>query len=103
VLMKAMDIFALTSEYESFGLVLAEAMAAGRLVIASRISATPEVVDDGVSGILYRYGDVSALANGLERLVDASVRKRYGEAGKVRVREHFSPDRMVEQTMSLYC
>jgi len=102
VLMKAMDIFALTSEYEGFGLVLIEAMAAGRPVIASHVSAIPEIVDDGVSGILCRYGDVSALVDGLERLLDASVRKGYGEAGKARVSECFSPDGMVEQTISLY-
>ncbi|WP_176722508.1 glycosyltransferase [Candidatus Thiosymbion oneisti] len=102
VLMKAMDVFALTSEYEGFGVVLIEAMAAEKPVIASCISAIPEVVEDGVSGILYPYGDVSALVDGLERLLDASVRKRYGEAGKARVYECFSPGRMVAQTLSLY-
>ncbi len=62
------DLLVLPSRREGFGLVLAEAMAAGRPVIASRAGGIPEVVDDGKTGLLVPTGDAPALAGALERL-----------------------------------
>ncbi len=62
------DLLLLPSRREGFGLVLAEAMASGRPVIASRAGGIPEVVDDGKTGLLVPPGDAAALAGALERL-----------------------------------
>ena len=61
-LMHAMDVFAMPSIWEGFGLVLLEAMAAGRPIVASRVATIPEVVVDGETGLLVPAGDPLALA-----------------------------------------
>ena len=89
--MSAFDIFALTSIYEGFGLVLLEAMAASRPVIASRSSALPEVVADGETGIL--RGSVQRpeeVAAAFHKLRDGRLRTRFGEAGRARVLRNFT-------------
>jgi glycosyltransferase involved in cell wall biosynthesis len=58
----------LSSEWESFGIVLIEAMAAGTPVIACRAGAMPEVVDEGRAGLLVPYGDAAALARAMESI-----------------------------------
>jgi glycosyltransferase involved in cell wall biosynthesis len=102
VVMKALDVFVLSSEYEGFGLVLLEAMAAGTPVIATRISAIPEVVDHGVTGILVPFGDTAELARALHKFNDATFRERFGMAGQERARNVFTLDSMVARTLALY-
>ncbi len=76
----------LPSDYEAFGLVLLEALAQGTPVVASRVGGMPEIVEDGVSGLLVPPGTPSALAGALERLWDdAELRRRLGEAGRTTV------------------
>lgn len=100
--MNAFDTFVLTSSYEGFGLVLLEAMAAARPVVASRVSAIPEIVQDGITGLLRRFGDHEGFAHALLSLEDAGVRARLGLAGRDRVFAHFTPERMAEATLCLY-
>lgn len=100
--MNAFDAFALTSSYEGFGLVLLEAMAAARPVVASRVSAIPEIVQHGVTGLLCEPGDHEGFAHALLRLEEADVRARLGVAGHDRVLAHFTPERMAEATLSIY-
>lgn len=100
--MRAFDVFALTSLYEGFGLVLAEAMAAARPVIASRVSAMPEVVADGETGLLVPPRDPGAVTDALRVMRDAAARARFGEAGRRRVLSEFTLDKMWEQTGALY-
>jgi glycosyltransferase involved in cell wall biosynthesis len=70
---------------EPFGLVAAEAMAAGKPVVASAVGGLAELVQDGVTGIHVPPGDASALRNALERIVaDAPLRARLGAAGRER-------------------
>jgi len=77
------DLLVLPSRREGFGLVLVEAMAAGRPVIASRAGGIPEVVEDGVTGLLVPVDDVPALAAALERLAgDPGERVRLGRQGR---------------------
>ena len=54
------DMFVHTSRWEGFGIVLLEAMLAGLAVVATRVSAVPEIVDDGGTGVLVDPGDVTA-------------------------------------------
>ncbi|MEL7357735.1 MAG: glycosyltransferase [Cyanobacteria bacterium J06560_6] len=100
--MNAIDLFALTSKYEGFGLVLLEAMAAGRPVVASNISAIPEVVDDGVTGLLVSPEDPYELAQAFCFFEDSAKRVQYGIAGKTRALEKFSPKKMIAKTQSVY-
>jgi len=102
-LMHAMDVFAMPSIWEGFGLVLLEAMAAGRPIVASRVATIPEVVVDGETGLLVPAGDPLALATALAELADSpDMATRFGEAGRERLRRQFSLDKMVGDTELLY-
>ena len=100
--MAGFDIFALTSLYEGLGLVLLEAMAAGVAVAATRVGAIPEVVVDGETGLLVEAGKPAELAAAFHKLSDGAVRARMGEAGRRRVTERFTLERMWKETDELY-
>lgn len=102
LIMNAIDVLALTSSYEGLGLVLLEAMSAGKPTIATRISAIPEVVNDGVTGLLFDVGDSNGLAARLKTLECSDLRRSMGEAGKQRVSTQFTLARMAEQTSDIY-
>ncbi|MBE7519856.1 MAG: glycosyltransferase family 4 protein [Thermoflexaceae bacterium] len=96
-------IFVSPSLYEGFGLPAAEAQACGAPVIAARAGALPEVVADGVSGLLVPAGDAKALAESIGLLMqDGAQAKRLGEAGVERVRAEFTWRRTAERTLALY-
>jgi glycosyltransferase involved in cell wall biosynthesis len=102
-LMHAIDVFAMPSIWEGFGLVLLEAMAAARPIVASRVATIPEVVIDGETGLLVPPGDPLALADALSQLADQpALARRLGEAGRERLRVHFSLEKMVGDTELLY-
>jgi glycosyltransferase involved in cell wall biosynthesis len=97
------DAFVMASRWEGLGLVFLEAMAASLPVVATRVSAVPEVVEEGETGLLVPADDVPALAAAMERLAgDPGLRARLGRAGALRVRERFGLERMVEETLSVY-
>ena len=102
VVMKAFDAFVLTSSYEGFGLVLLEAMAAARPVVASRVSAIPEIVQDGMTGLLCESADHVGFGHALLRLEEAEVRVILGNAGHDRALTHFTLERMAEATLAVY-
>jgi starch synthase len=84
-------LLVLPSEYEAFGLVLLEAMAQGTPVVASRVGGIPEVVEDGVSGLLVPPGVPHALWEAIARMwTDAALRTKFGEAGQKKVVPRFS-------------
>jgi glycosyltransferase involved in cell wall biosynthesis len=102
-LMHAMDVFVMPSIWEGFGLVLLESMAAGRPIVASRVATIPEVVLDGETGLLVPVGDPVALAEALAQLAhDPDAARAMGEAGRHRLRQQFSIDKMVGDTELLY-
>jgi glycosyltransferase involved in cell wall biosynthesis len=95
--------FVQPSRYEGFGMSALEAMGAGLPVVATRVGGVPEVVDDGVSGLLVPPRDPGALAVAVGSLLgDAGRRAEMGEAGKRRVREQFSEARLVAATAAVY-
>ena len=82
---------------EGFGLTIAEAMASGRPVVASRVGAIPELIEDGVSGLLVPPGNIEALCAAIERLIeDPELRRQLATRARKRVEERFSLDRCVE-------
>lgn len=100
--MRAFDIFALTSVYEGFGLVLAEAMASRLPIVATRAGSIPEIVVDGETGFLIRPREPRELAAALHHLSDESLRARLGEAGQRRVLGEFTLARMFRESDELY-
>lgn len=96
--MRALDVLAVPSHWEGFGIVAAEALAAGTPVIAADASSLPEIVRDGVEGRLVPPRDAAALGRALAELGgDAALRERMGRAGRERVRAEFSMERMVDR------
>jgi glycosyltransferase involved in cell wall biosynthesis len=97
------DLLVLPSRRESFGLVLAEAMACGLPVVATTAGAIPEVVEDGVTGVLVPPDDPKALANAvLSLLSDRPRLQAMGSAGVERVRERFTWDKVAQRVIEGY-
>jgi glycosyltransferase involved in cell wall biosynthesis len=102
-MMQALDVFLMPSLWEGFGLVLLEAMAAGIPVVASAVSAIPEVVLQGETGLLVPARDVQGLTEALRQLLtDAPLRQHMGLMGQERAETQFSAGRMIESTVGVY-
>jgi glycosyltransferase involved in cell wall biosynthesis len=102
-LLAACDVFSLPSFEEPFGLVFAEAMAMKRSVVALNNGGTPEVVEHGKCGLLSAPGDINALAANLLRLLDEpALRAQFGEYGRSRVEQHFTPQRLASDFAAIY-
>jgi glycosyltransferase involved in cell wall biosynthesis len=90
-IMSEFDVLALPSLREGFGRVLLEAMTLSKPVVASRVGGVPEIVADGVTGILVPPQDVGALALAITRLLtDPKLAREMGEAGRKRVEAQFA-------------
>jgi len=91
-LMAGLDVLVHASTIgEPFGQVVAEGMAAGCAVVATRGGGVPEIVVDGESGLLVPMGDAAAMAGAIVRLArDAELRRRLGEAGRKRILDQFT-------------
>ena len=101
-IMLLFDIFVLPSLNEGMGRVLVEAMAAGKPIVASRIGGIPDLVQNGVNGILVPPGDEKALADGITKLLEnRDLADRMGTTGKDGCHQ-FSLDAMISRIDSLY-
>ncbi len=102
--LRALDVVVHAStEPEPFGLVIAEAMAAGRAVTTSGVGGAAEIVEPDVTAVVHAAGDPKSLANALERLAsDASLRARLGAAARTSVISRFDAGRFGEAFVSLY-
>jgi glycosyltransferase involved in cell wall biosynthesis len=97
------DLFCLPSFAEGVPVVLMEAMATGRPVIATRVAGIPELVDDGTSGLLVAPGSVEQLVTALERLASsAELRERMGLAGRRKVEQDFDSRHCAEQAADVF-
>ena len=97
------DVYLLPTASESFGLSALEAMATGVPVIGSDAGGLPEVVSNGVTGLLYPVGDVDAMAAGaLSLLTQPELHARMAAAGARDARDRFALDTIVSQYEALY-
>lgn len=100
----AADIVCQFSRWEEvFGWMIAEAMAHGKAVVATRVGGIPELITDGVSGRLVERGDTTAMSDSiLKLLADPALRARMGAAGRETVVEKFDLRKNVAQLISSY-
>ncbi len=97
------DIFALTSRSEGMGIVLLEAMASGKPVVATRVDGIPDIVQDEATGLLASNEDVFSLARQLARLcADPDLRRHLGLRGRAVIEERFLPGQQIERVIAMY-
>jgi len=102
-LLAGCDVFCLPSEMEGLPLVVLEAMAQGKPVVATAVGGTPELVVHGETGLLVQPGDVEALTAALAQLLaDPEQARRMGEAGRERVQREFGAAAMARRILELY-
>lgn len=91
------DVFVAPSRYESFGMVLLEAMRHGTPVIGARVGGMATIIDDGVSGLQITPGDAGALASALERMVASdALRAELGAGAREAFLARYTVERMVD-------
>jgi glycosyltransferase involved in cell wall biosynthesis len=99
----SIDVLVQPSRADNLPLSILEAMAAGLPVVGARVGGIPELVDDGVTGLVVEPENPSALAGALDSLAgDAERRRKLGEAGRVRAAERFSAEGIARRTVELY-
>jgi glycosyltransferase involved in cell wall biosynthesis len=103
-LMRTSALFAMPSLEEGLGLALQEALLSGCPAVASRTGGIPELIDDGINGLLVVPGDPQALARGLAELMEAPERRRTlaAETHASVVRKGMTLERMVENYLTAY-
>jgi glycosyltransferase involved in cell wall biosynthesis len=104
-LMRTVDAIVLPSymQGETFPITLLEGMALGLPAIGTRWFGIPDIIEEGVTGLLVKPRDVTDLANALERLVtDPEGARAMGRAGQIRARERYSADVVAKQYAELY-
>lgn len=102
-ILQAFDIFVLSSLHEGISLSLLEAMGSGLPVIATNVGGNPEVVVDGETGILVPPQDPEKMAEAIMKILkNPDLANKMGHAGRKRVEEKFSLDRMVREYEAIY-
>jgi len=95
-------VFVYITDLEGLGSAALLAMAAGVPVVASRVGGLPEIVEDGVNGLL-TSNEPEEVANAIQRLLsDRELRARLASRARVRVEQTFSIDRMLRETVRVY-
>jgi len=102
-ILSLLDLFVLSSSWEGLGTSLLDALASRLPVVASNVGGIPEIIRDGLNGILVAPEDPGALAQAIIHLLkNRDLARKMGEEGFRIVKEKFSVDRMVEQTRRVY-
>lgn len=101
--MKSLDVFLLTSLYESFGYVTCEAMLLQKPVVATRVSGTVDIVANGETGLLVPPKSPDRISEAIRDLLeDPESMERMGRLGQARVKRYFTTENCVVQTQELY-
>ena len=102
-LLKTFDVFVMPSITEGLGTSILDAMACGKAVVASAVGGIPEVVAAEETGLLVPARNPTALAAAVVRLLgDRPLADRFGAAGRTRVEQRFTAERMVQETLDVY-
>jgi glycosyltransferase involved in cell wall biosynthesis len=102
-LMCEFDILVVPSLFEGFGLVLLEAMAAAKPIVATRVSAIPEIIVDGKTGLLVPPCDPRGLAQAILQLImNPGLALNLGYCGRKQLEQRFTVQKMVEDTVRVY-
>ncbi|HEY7495263.1 MAG TPA: glycosyltransferase family 4 protein, partial [Candidatus Tectomicrobia bacterium] len=97
------EVFVFPSYLEGLGTAVLDAMALRKPVVATRAGGIPEAVQDGITGLLVPPRDPEALAEAVLHLLRHPEQGRaLGEAGRKRVEQHFTAERMAAQTLHVY-
>jgi glycosyltransferase involved in cell wall biosynthesis len=100
---KGFDLFVMSSVTEGLGTSLLDAMACARPIVATSAGGIPEVVEDGVNGLLVPPRDDRALADAIVTMLsNEGMRRQMGGAGLARVKARFTSERMVAETAAVY-
>lgn len=101
--MQQCAIFVLPSRTDALARVLIESMAAGKARIGSNVDGTPQLIRDGIDGLLFKSGDIEELALKMDLLMgDKKLRKKMGEAGRRRARLEFSEENYIKNIRKFY-
>lgn len=102
-LMEPMTLIVLPSLQDNLPLTALEAMRSGKPVVASRVGGLPEVIEDGITGVLIPPANSAALAEAITTILgNADTIQQMGAAGRVRFRTHFTSQHMVNTTIDIY-
>jgi glycosyltransferase involved in cell wall biosynthesis len=103
VALPTFDVFFQPSLWEAMSMVILEAMAAGKAIVATRVGENPRVIQDGVDGLLVAPKDLDGMASALGRVVeDAALRARLGAAARRKVEERFTVEHMTRAYERVY-
>jgi L-malate glycosyltransferase len=104
LILRALDVFSLTSDHEGLPMVLLEALVAETLVVARNVGGIPDVITHEQNGLLVREASANAIANAWHRALalDAATKRAWSEAGARTVRERFSAEQNAEKMIALY-
>lgn len=102
-IISTLDLLVLPSHYEPFGRALVEAMAAGKPVIGTNVGGIPEIIEDGVTGLLVPPGSPDDLAQAIITILqNPDMARRMGAAGCERAKARFSPERYATEIQKIY-
>jgi len=102
-ILAALDVFVLSSEVEGSPAVIKEAMALGKPVVTTKVGGIPEIIEDGVSGILVPPHNPKLLAKGIRDILrNREKGEIMGEEASKIIREKFTPQKLASQTEEIY-
>jgi glycosyltransferase involved in cell wall biosynthesis len=101
--LQAAHLFVLPSNWEGFGMAIAEAMAVGRAIVSTRIGGIPELVEDGKNGFLCVPRDVDGLVEAIQQLSDRpEFLIQFGERNRLKIEQQFSLSILTERLKIFY-
>jgi glycosyltransferase involved in cell wall biosynthesis len=101
-ILKISDVFVLPSRYEGFGLVLLEAMFAKKPIIATNVSAIPEVIKDNWNGLLIKHGDINDFKRNLLKIKANKINKKLIDNSQKTLKTKFNFKKMIIKTSRIY-
>ena len=101
-ILKLSNVFVLPSRYEGFGLVLLEAMYAKKPIIASNVSAIPEVIKNNWNGLLFKYNSIKEFNLQLLKIKNKNISKKFIKNSQITLNKKFNFNKMIHSTYEIY-